>query len=87
MDIATDNLGGLNKDSKILSANSVIEALNTHDATLTTYGTTLSEHGTALTEHATAIENKFSNLSTALVAQINENKEFKTALKTALGIA
>ena len=66
MDIATDNLGELNKDSKILSADSVIEALNTHDTTL---------------------KNKFSDLSTALVAQITENEEFKTALKTALGIA
>ena len=66
MDIATDNLGELNKDSKILSADSVIEALNAHDTTL---------------------KNKFSDLSTALVAQINENEEFKTALKTALGIA
>lgn len=80
MDIATDNLGGLNKDSKILNAESVIEALNTHDTSLTT-------HSTTLTQHATAIENKFSDLSTTLVAQINENEEFKTALKTALGIA
>ena len=66
MDIATDNLGGLNKDSKVLNADSVIKALNTHDTTL---------------------KNKFSDLSTTLVAQINENEEFKTALKTALGIA
>lgn len=54
---------------------------------LTTYGTTLSEYGTTLTEHATAIENKFSDLSTALVAQITENEEFKAALKAALDIA
>lgn len=72
-EIATELLGGLNANSRILSVDSVVSVLSAHDDTLIA--------------HTDAIANKFSDLSTALVAQINSDSTFKSALKTALDIA